>query len=84
VKEGLFLDGIALHAAHVSPWDKKLAAAVIPDLSNALLAFGDRAVVSAGKAADAVALDGFVKLAFANLLIQNFLEGRHSNTLFIF
>ena len=84
MEERLLLDGIALHAAHVSPWDKELAATVIANLANTLLAFGDRAVVSAGKAADSAAFDWFVKLAFANLLVQNFLEGRHGDTLFLF
>ena len=54
VEERLLLDGIALHSGGVSPGDVELAAAIEADLADSGLAFGDRAAVAAGEAADAV------------------------------
>lgn len=74
VKERLLLDRIALDSADVSPRDVKLTALIEADLANTRLAFCNRATVSASEAADAIALDGFVQVAFAHLPIQNFTE----------
>ena len=59
VEEGLLLNRIALHAADVTPWNVKLSALVKAYLADACLAFGNRAFVSAGVAAQPVAFQRF-------------------------
>jgi hypothetical protein len=75
VKERLLLDRIALHPADVSPRDVELPALVVADFAHPCLAFGDGAAVSTGVATKAVAFNGFVQFAFADILIQDFAEG---------
>src|SRR5438094_2678269 len=75
VEERLLLDGVALHSADVSPRNVKLSTLVVTHLTNSSLALGDWATVSTRVAAQAVALNGLVQLAFADILIQNFAEG---------
>jgi hypothetical protein len=75
VKEGLFLDGIALNSTHVSPGNIKFSTLVEANFADACLAFCDWTTVTAGKTAEAIALNGFVQFAFADVLIKNFAEG---------
>jgi hypothetical protein len=74
VEERLLLNGIALHSSDVSPRDVEFPALVVADLAHPGLPLCNRTAVSAGVATKAVALNGFVQLAFADILIQDFAE----------
>jgi hypothetical protein len=76
MEEGLLLDGIALDSANVAPRNIKFPTLVVANLADTHLPICDRATMATGKATDAVPLDGFVEIALANVLIQNFTEGR--------
>ncbi len=75
VKERLLLDGIALDATHISPGHIQRAALVVADFANAGLALWNRAAMSAGEAAHAIAVELFVQLAFADVFVNNVTEG---------
>lgn len=75
MEERLLLNGVALHAADVSPWHVELAATIEADFADSGLAFGNGTTVTAGKTAYAVALDRLVEHAFADVLIEDFAEG---------
>ena len=85
VKKRLLLDGIALRSGGVSPGDVELAAAVVADLADAGLAFGDGAAVAAGEAADAVVVELLVEscVGFADSLVEDGAEGGHGGLLSI-
>jgi hypothetical protein len=84
VKEGFLFDGIALHAANVSPGHVELTSLVESDFTNAGLSFGNWAAMSARETADPVALDWFVEIAFPDVLIQDFMEGGHRRNLCLY
>jgi hypothetical protein len=65
-----------LHAAHISPGYIKLAVAIEADFANSQLPFGYRAAVSAGIAADAVAIKFLVEVSLADVLVQEIAKGR--------
>jgi hypothetical protein len=75
VEEGLLLDGVALDSADVAVRDVEFAGEVEADFADSGLAFGDGTLVSAGVAAQPVAIERFHQFGsgFANLLIQDFL-----------
>jgi len=79
VEEGLLLDRIALDATDVSPRNIKFAAAVIADLAYTSLAFGDGAGMSAGVAAEAIAVEGLdqFRSSLTDVTVQNVFEGWH-------
>jgi hypothetical protein len=79
VEEGLLLDWIALDAAYVPPRDIELAAAVVAYLTDAGLAFRDGAGVSAGVAAQAVAVELLDQLGrgLADVRIEDVFERGH-------
>jgi len=77
VEEGLFLDRIALYAAHVPPRDVESSAPVVTDFANAGLAVGDRATVSACVTTNTVAIEFLVEVTFAHLLVDDFTKGGH-------
>src|SRR6267142_5175794 len=80
VEEGLLLDRVTLHAAHVSPGDVQGAPAVEPYLAYSGLAVRNRAAVSAGVTAHpATLVDFLVELpgALAYPLVQHVLERGH-------
>jgi hypothetical protein len=68
MKERLFLDGIALDPAHVTPGNVELPAVVVADLTYPRLAFEDGAAVSACETANAIAFNRLVKFAFSDVL----------------
>jgi hypothetical protein len=75
VKKRFLFDGITLHSADISPGNIELSTLIESDLADPGLAFSDWATVSAGIATQPVTLDGFVQLALADVLIQDFVEG---------
>ena len=79
VKKRLLLNGIALHAGGVSPWNEEGASAIEADFADSGLAVRDGATVSAGEAADTIVVEFFVKRggAFADALVEDLAEGRH-------
>ena len=72
VEEGLLLDGVALHAADVSPGDVEFAPAVVTDLADTNLAFGNGAAVPAGIAAQTLAFEDFPE--FGGTLVHVLVE----------
>jgi hypothetical protein len=81
VEEWFLFDWVALSSGGVSPGCVERAAAVEADFANAGLAFGNRAAVAAGKAADAVVTEFFVErgISLANFLVEDGAEGGHGN-----
>ncbi len=75
VKERLLLDGIALDAADIAPGYIQGAALVVADFANAGLPLGNRAAMSAGEAAHAIAVELFVQLALADVFVDDVAEG---------
>jgi hypothetical protein len=71
VEERFFFDGIALHARGVAPRHVKRSATVVADFAYAGLAIGNRAAMTAGKTADAIVVQFFVKrgVGFADSLV---------------
>src|SRR5947207_15924597 len=80
VKERLLLDGLALDAADIAPGYIQGAALVVADFANAGLPLGDRAAMSAGEAAHAIAVELFVQLAFADVFVDDVAEGCHRHS----
>ncbi len=76
VKERLLLDGIALHAADVTPWHEEPAATVKPHFAHAHRALGNRALVATGVAAQTATLERLDKLRrrFARALGEQLLQ----------
>jgi hypothetical protein len=81
VEERLLLDGIALHAADVSPGYKELATLVVTYLADSGLTFRNGAAVTTGEAADPVAIKLFVQVPLADVVINDFTKGRHGKPL---
>src|ERR1700722_2051142 len=77
VEEGLLLNGIPLSPADVSPGHVERSAAVVTHLADAGLSIRDGAAVPAGEAAYAIAIQLFVKIAFAHLPINDLAESSH-------
>jgi len=79
VKKRLLLNGIALHAGGVSPWNEEGAAAIEADFADSGLAFGDGAAVSAGEAADTIVVEFFVErgVGLADVVVEDLAEGGH-------
>ncbi len=83
MEERLLLDGIALHAAHISPGHVQSAAAVVANLADSGLPFRDGTAMAAGEAAKPIAVELFVKLAFACVLVDDIAEGGHRENLWL-
>jgi hypothetical protein len=77
VKEGFFLDGVALHAPYIAPRNVESPATVEAHLANAGLAVRDRAGMPAGKTAHAILVELLVKLARASAVVKDLTKGRH-------
>ena len=86
MEERLFLNRIALHSSGVSPGDVESAAAVKADFAYTGLAFGNGAAVTAGKTAEALLVEFFVKrwIGLADSLIQDVAKGGHRNLYYYF
>ena len=71
MEKWLLFDGIALHAGNISPRNVERAAAIEADLAHAGLPVGNRAAMSAGVAADAIAIQLFPEsgVGFANVRV---------------
>src|SRR5208283_2689277 len=86
VEEWLLLDRVALGSGGISPWDVERSAAIVTDLADAGLAFGDGTAVAAGKTAHAVAVELLTQngVGFADSLVENAAEGWHDGALPLF
>src|SRR6516165_1085146 len=80
VKERFFLDGVALHAGSVAPRYVELPAPVEADFAHPDLAVRNRTAMTAGKTPHKASVELFVKLTFANALVEHFFQGRHGKT----
>ena len=79
MEEGLLFDGVTLRAGDVSPGTVERAASVVAYFADSGLAFGDRAGMAAGVAADPLAAQVFDQcgIGFADFLIEDGAEGGH-------
>jgi hypothetical protein len=80
VKERLLLDGIALHAGRVSPWNVELAVAIEADFTHTRLTLGNGAAMATGKAAYAISIKILAQswIGFANVLVEDLPESGHA------
>lgn len=78
MKEWLFLNWIALGSSGVSPGYEERAAAVVTDLADPGLAFGNGTTMSTRKAAQTIVFELFaeMRVGFANLLVKDRAQGR--------
>ena len=79
VMERLLLDGVALHSGGVAPGNLKLAPFVEANLANAQLPVRNAAAMAAGETPHKSPVDLLVKLAFANIGVQNILKCGHES-----
>jgi hypothetical protein len=78
VEERLLLDRVALYAADIPPRHVQSAAPVVADFADAGLTFGNRAAMTAGVAANAIAIEFLVEVAFSHSLIHDFAKSWHA------
>jgi hypothetical protein len=71
MKEGLFLDWIALDAAHIAPRDIEGSALVVADLANSGLLVRDLATMPTGKTPNPLAVELLVELTLANVFVND-------------
>jgi hypothetical protein len=85
MKEGLLFDWIALHAPDISPRYVQRPAAVETHLADALLAFRDRAAVSAGIAANPLPLNRLPQggIALLHALVEDVTQRCHTYILLL-
>jgi hypothetical protein len=81
MEERLFLNRIALHSANVSPRNVELAALVVTDLADTGLPFKNGTTMATGETTNAIAINHLVKLAFTDVLIQDFAKSGHDKQL---
>jgi hypothetical protein len=84
VEKRLLFDGIALHAPHVTPRHVESAALVVSNLTDPELAVRNRAAVPTGVAAHPISVELLVKLALANVIVDDFSKCWHSVPLGIY
>ncbi len=77
VKEGFFFNGIALHAAYISPRHIKRSTLIEADFADAGLAIGNGTAMSAGKTTQPIAIKFFIENSFANVFVENVAKGGH-------
>ena len=77
VEEWFLLDGITLGSGGVSPGNVERAAAVVANLADTGLPFGNRAAMSARKATHTITVKPFVKISFTNMFINDIAKRRH-------
>jgi len=80
MEKRLLLNRIALHSAHVAPGNVELSTEVVAHFAYTRLPLGNRTAVPAGKAPHSIAINFLVQIAFADLLIEDFAQGRHGGT----
>jgi hypothetical protein len=68
-----------LHAAYVIPGDIENASAVVADLADSRQPIWDRTAVSAGEAPDTIIVQLLIKLALADVSIENVFQSSHSS-----
>jgi len=78
VKEGLFLDRVALHSPDIAPGNVEDSASVVANFADAWLAIRDGAAVPTGKTAHAVTIKFLVKFAFPDVLVDDVPQGSHT------
>jgi hypothetical protein len=78
VEKWLLFDRVALHSAGVAPGNVQGPAAVVANLADTRLALWDRAAVTTGKTAHAVAIKPLVKFALADIFVNDIPQRRHT------
>src|SRR5215469_1509452 len=81
VEEWLLFDRVALHSAGVAPRNVQGPASVVANLADTRLALWDRAAVTTGKTAHAVAVKSLVKFALAAIFVNDIPQRRHTTQL---
>ncbi len=77
MEEGFLFYGVALHTADIAPGNVQGSATVVANLANSGLAIRDRTAVPTGKTAHPVTVKFLVKLALADVLVDDIPQGRH-------
>jgi hypothetical protein len=77
MEEWFFFYRVTLHSANVAPRHVEGSGPVETDFADSSLTFWNGTAMSTGVAANAIAIDGFVEFAFADVLIEDFAEGGH-------
>jgi len=75
MKERLLLNGIALHSANIAPGHVESPTLVVAHLADPGLALGNGAAMPAGVAANAIAVELLVEIAFADGLVDDVAQG---------
>jgi len=78
VEERLFFDRVALDYTGVAPGNVQRSASVVANLADTWLALGDGTAVTTGKTAYPVAIKFFVEFAFADILVNDIAQRRHT------
>jgi len=86
VKKWLLFDRIALRSRRVSPRRVERSTAVVADLADTGLAFGNGAAMAASEAADSILIELFVKtsIGLADSFVENGAQGGHGVPLIYF
>jgi hypothetical protein len=77
MEEGLLLDGVALHAGHVTPGNVQHATLVVTNFADPRLPLRNWAAMATGKTPNSVAIQFLVEFALANPLKYDFSQCRH-------
>ena len=75
MKERFLLNRITLDPGHVPPRHEQFSALIDADFAHPRLPFSNRTAMPAGKAADAVPLNGLVEFAFSDVVAEYLEEG---------
>ena len=78
MEEGLFFDRVALHYTGVAPGNVQGSAAVVANLADTRLALRDGAAVTTGETAYAIPVEFLVEFAFADVLVNDIPQRRHT------
>src|SRR6266436_3307323 len=78
VEERLFFNRVALHHTGVAPGNVQGPPSVVANLADTRLALRDRATVATGKTAYPVAIKFLVEFAFADVLVNDIPQRRHT------
>ena len=77
VKKRLFLDGIALHSADISPRDIQRSAAIVTNFTDPRLPVWNRTAVAASVTTHTITIELFVKLALTHVFVNDVTQARH-------
>jgi thiosulfate reductase cytochrome b subunit len=77
VEKRFFLDGIALHSAHVPPRHVQSSAAIVTNLADPRLTVRNWTAVATSVTTHTIAIELFVKLALTHVFVNDVTQARH-------